>query len=148
MALPLKPAYLMALWKVPHRNIFTPALSITGNLVLLLLSKFFIFACFLRRRERQSVPPHVYASKYVSVFRSGRGSSCSPCGLLSVWKPKSLKAEDAKQIDRLASCRLEANCQNKDTDRIFKRKKNTPDVLLLPHFLCHLLCLLSFSERA
>lgn len=100
----------------------------------------------LRARERQQVPPHVYASKYVSVFTSG--SSCSPCGPLSVWKCKSLKAEDAKQIYLLASCRLEVKCQNKDTDRIFKSQKNTPDVLLLPHFLSHLLSLLSFSERA
>lgn len=69
------------------------------------------------------MPPHVYASKYVSVFTSGRSNSCSPCGPRSAWKPKGLKAGDAKQIYPLASCRLEANCQNKDADRIFKRKK-------------------------
>ncbi len=74
-----------------NRNILTPAPSITGNLMC------------LRGRERQWVPPHVYASKYVSVFTSGRSSSCSPCGPLGVWKSKGLKAEDAKQIYLLAS---------------------------------------------
>lgn len=77
------------------------------------------------------MPPHVNASKYVSVsLRVAEAAAASPRGPLSVWKPKGLKAEDAKQMYLLASCRLEANCQNNDTDRIYKKIS----VLLLPYF--------------
>lgn len=40
---------------------------------------------------------------------------------LTFCKPKGFKAEHAKQIYLLDSCKLEANRQNKDTDRtLFK----------------------------
>lgn len=71
-----------------------------------------------------SVFETVSTSKYVSVFTSGRGSSCSHC--LEVQRPQGRRCQT--KIYLLASCRLEANCQNRDTDRVFH-------VLLPPHFL-------------
>lgn len=68
----------------------------------------------VRLRGKRSVPPHVYASKYVSVFTSGRGSRRLSSGSF---------VSQGKQVCSQTSSGLEANCQSRDTDGIFKRQK-------------------------
>lgn len=96
----------LGLWKIPYRNILTPAPSITGNLIL---PNWVFVNAFERKRENWEGLHMCAQVNRRSGFMSDRNSSCSPRGLLSVWKPKGLEAEDAKQIYLLASCRLRGN---------------------------------------
>lgn len=77
--------------------------------------------------RRQPMRLCVYLSKCVLVFMSSRSSSHSSGGSLA-W-PRS-----PKQISSSVSCRIKSNCQNKDGERAFKRKRSIPSCVSVQLF--------------
>lgn len=69
----------------------------------------------------------VYLSKCVFVFMSGRSSSHSSSG-------GHAQLRSPKQISSSVSCRLKSNCQNKDAERAFKRKRSIPSCVSVELF--------------
>lgn len=93
------PAHFMAFWKFPLGNILTPAPPIAGNLIVTLPSKCIFVYVFGRNRDVRAC-----VCKYLCVTFYEAEAAAAHNGL---------KAEDSKWNNLLASCRLEANGQNK-----------------------------------
>lgn len=108
------------LWKFPHHNILTPAPSIAGNSVLPLLPKVCFCACVC---EEERVSECLHMCMQVNMCQSLRGAEAAaalPVALSASGSPKASRQKMPNKFTFLASCKLEANCQNKNADKILK----------------------------